>query len=481
MGWLLQARLPADSDKMQTVNTVDGQHRQDRVIGDYDQDISERSVHRIFLRLILLGAVVAALPTLQSRIGLPAMLAGYAIAAAIWWTLPAPSTLLRPAAVLSLAILLRIILLVPEPALSGDVYRYLWDGRVAAAGINPYRYAPDAPELRALRTEWHSRINHPEIATIYPPFAQALFLPVGAWVLALPLWKLLLLFSDAVAALLLWRLNPTFAIRYLFCPLVLVEVSWSGHLEGVVACLLLACFVSAREQRWHSSGLQLALAFLTKITPLAVLPSLLKRSRWRVFPSFILVSAGLTVPFIFSGWFMPGFAAYAQRWSFNSPAYAAAEMVVRKLGVSELLKQLFTLMKDPLSLESIAPFVYRSLYPEMIARGMLALCIVLALVLILRRARTMESEFALLLSALLLLAPTIHPWYWVPVLPFALLSGHRTLLLLAVVSPTSYLLYDGVAPATVMAFCYGLPAIFFLYTTVGRLEKPYRAGGPASL
>jgi len=37
------------------------------------------------------------------------------------------------------------------PYLSTDVYRYVWDGRVLGAGINPYRYIPTDPGLAQAR------------------------------------------------------------------------------------------------------------------------------------------------------------------------------------------------------------------------------------------------------------------------------------------------------------------------------------------
>ena len=49
------------------------------------------------------------------------------------------------------AIGLRAVALTRTLPLSTDIWRYLWDGRVANAGINPYRYPPNAPELRRLR------------------------------------------------------------------------------------------------------------------------------------------------------------------------------------------------------------------------------------------------------------------------------------------------------------------------------------------
>ncbi|MEY9940940.1 hypothetical protein [Streptacidiphilus sp. MAP5-3] len=92
--------------------------------------------------------------------------------------------------------------LLVAPRTSDDAYRYLWDGHVQAAGISPYAYPPDAPQLAHLRAEeptlfpptgasigactaWDERrttagqcthINRPGVPTIYPPVAQAWFL-----------------------------------------------------------------------------------------------------------------------------------------------------------------------------------------------------------------------------------------------------------------------------------------------------------------
>ncbi len=72
--------------------------------------------------------------------------------------------------------LFRVVLVPTPPVLSDDLYRYLWDGRVQAAGISPYRYAPAAPELAPLRDDlvWPG-INRKPVRTIYPPLAQAVF------------------------------------------------------------------------------------------------------------------------------------------------------------------------------------------------------------------------------------------------------------------------------------------------------------------
>src|SRR5258708_9413559 len=65
---------------------------------------------------------------------------------------------------IAIGIGLRVIFLFATPQLSGDVWRYLFDCRTLASGVNPYKALPDEP-----------RVNHPEIPTIYPPHAEMLF------------------------------------------------------------------------------------------------------------------------------------------------------------------------------------------------------------------------------------------------------------------------------------------------------------------
>jgi alpha-1,6-mannosyltransferase len=45
------------------------------------------------------------------------------------------------------ATLIRLAFVFQAPTLSGDVYRYIWDGRVIDAGFNPYLHVPADPAL----------------------------------------------------------------------------------------------------------------------------------------------------------------------------------------------------------------------------------------------------------------------------------------------------------------------------------------------
>jgi len=61
--------------------------------------------------------------------------------------------------IFGVAIMLRAYVLLFDPLLSSDIYRYVWDGRVQAAGINPYRYFP-ADEALAFPARRHDLSPH---------------------------------------------------------------------------------------------------------------------------------------------------------------------------------------------------------------------------------------------------------------------------------------------------------------------------------
>ena len=150
--------------------------------------------------------------------------------------------------ILAGALLMRLALLFVEPYLSTDIYRYVWDGRVQAAGINPYRYVPSAPELAHLRdAAIFPNINRADYAvTIYPPAAQAIFLAVtrlGESVVAMKLG--LLAFEAATVAALLALLRrlgspATRIAAYAWHPLPVWEIAGSGHVDVAMCALLMA-------------------------------------------------------------------------------------------------------------------------------------------------------------------------------------------------------------------------------------------------
>jgi hypothetical protein len=55
--------------------------------------------------------------------------------------------------ILAFAFLFRAILFFSQPCLSDDIHRYLWEGYLQSQGVNPFGFAPQAPELAPLRND----------------------------------------------------------------------------------------------------------------------------------------------------------------------------------------------------------------------------------------------------------------------------------------------------------------------------------------
>ena len=371
---------------------------------------------------------------MTARAGFGAFVATYVAALGCWAVARNAAPSVRWIVVIAIAF--RVPLLFAPPHLSGDVYRYLWDGIVSRSGVNPYRFAPDAPQLATLRPEWHPSINHPEIRTIYPPVAEALF----AVVPSLVAWRIAIAACDLGVALLLARRSRRTALAYVTLPLVLFEGVWSAHVDAVAGAVVAAAFIAGIP--WL-----VGLAGALKIIPLAAAPAAVLDAprRWRAAAAIAAVVIVPLVPFALAGPLMPGLSDYAERWAFNSPAFSAAQWIASVLP----LKDAWTAVKGPLDLEFMAPLMYRLLTPELIARAILATVLLAALWL--RRRHPLDC-----IGALLLLSPTIHPWYWLTLAALAL-HERSSWIAIAVAAPLSYLLYAGAKPVFVMLFCYGVP------------------------
>lgn len=384
------------------------------------------------------------MPLALASCGTAGFLLLYLAAAALWLTI-ARSRRLRDApppfiAVAAVAILLRFAFVPFDPALSQDVQRYRWDGLVALAGINPYAWPPDAPHLAHLRTSWHALINHPEIASIYPPVAEGLFALFAAAGGSLLAWRIILLCFDLAT---IRMLSPRNGWLWATCPLVVVEGFWSAHLEIVAAALLLASARAVLRRETANGAIAAGLAAGVKVVPLAALPALVSfSSRKAAFVAIALVTLIAPIlPFVGSGPMMPGFGEYARRWEFNAPLYGSSRWLVDTTGLDVASKQIFTSVKRTLHAESIAPFVYAQLHPERMARAICALAF-LAGLLAAMRLPSLERRVSWSVAALLLASPALHPWYWLALLPLALESRSRLLVLLSIASPASYLLYS---------------------------------------
>jgi hypothetical protein len=357
--------------------------------------------------------------------------------------------------VFGVAVASRLALLPVVPTLSDDIYRYVWEGRVAAHGHDPWGSSPLDPALAHLREgDIHPRINHPELAAIYPPLAIAGFAAVAALSPTVAAMKCWVVLHDIVLVLLLlaWsrrgRAPPQAVIAYAWNPLVVVEYAGSGHHDPTAIVWLVAALFWA-ERRPALSALSLAVGALTRLVPLLALPLLLPRWPWRArVLATVPIALGL-------GWYWSrtrgsdsGLGAYWRVWTNNELAFAGVAGVVGDPALARwIVAGLLALL--------VAAFALRRVAAGAAVRN------------------TLRAGF--------LLSPVAHPWYlgWAlaleplrPSAPWLLLSC-TVVLSYGVVTPPA----EGSAfhrPFTWRAIEYGVPFALAAVLAVARARRSRR-------
>lgn len=219
-----------------------------------------------------------------------ASVALYAAAAAVVLSQPTDRWTMR--LIIGFAVAFFAVTYVAEPFLSSDIYRYVWDGAVQHAGINPYRYVPGNAALTFLREpnqDVFESINRRDYApTIYPPVAQMIYWFATFLGPSVAAMKLVMVGFVALAAAVLLKLLPrlgrrrTDVLLFAWCPLLVWEIGGSGHVDAaIIAWIVLAfLFYAKRMPGW--AGFFLGLAVMTKFYPLVLLPVLWRRGDWKM-------------------------------------------------------------------------------------------------------------------------------------------------------------------------------------------------------
>ncbi|EPR43078.1 glycosyl transferase family 2 [Desulfovibrio sp. X2] len=286
------------------------------------------------------------------------------------------------ALVVGLGVLFRAAWLLAPP--DADVFRYAWEGLVQLAGHNPYALAPDSPVLEGLAAA------HPAVfggmffrqfTAIYPPLLE-LFFRLAAWVLPGTLGvKLLLLPVEAgvlavLAALLARRgIRPGRLLLWALNPLALLFLAGDGHAEAVQLLPLLLGLLFFERGQAGRGFFCLGLAAMAKYFAFLAVPFCLRadnrrKAWWALAPLLLFLpfadaGAGLfRMLATFGGWHSGGLAAELL-WPVSGGAT-----------------------------------------PLLLGAGLLA-CLVAVFLAVQERLRSVALAFA----CLLLLLPTVHPWY----------------------------------------------------------------------
>jgi len=355
------------------------------------------------------------------------------------------------------SIAFRLVGAVAPPSLSDDVYRYVWDGRVQAAGHHPYRAAPDDPMRADLRdAAVFPRINHPEIPTIYPPLAEMVFALLAVCGLGPIGFKLAFALVDvavvyALARLLrLLRAPPGRVVLYAWNPLAVLETAFSGHIEPLGVLLVLLAVTALLAERPVRGAAALAAAFQTKILPIVLVPGFVRRFPARALLTGALVLFATTLPYALRGpAYGGGIHAYAARWEHGAVLFAGIRWLYERLDLAPSLTAAIAAAQTRVGSAGggVWDLLYRSVWPGALARiTAFAAVVSWSIAQSFRRGLDPVAEARLVLGAALLLSPTLHPWYVLWVLPLAVAQGAWGWLILAAAVPLGYLAGSGEVP-----------------------------------
>ena len=183
--------------------------------------------------------------------------------------------------IVAMAITMRLLVIGKEPLLSTDIYRYVWDGRVQAAGINPYAFVPADDALQSLRdAAIYPNINRADYAvTAYPPVAQMFFFAVTRISETLTAMRLAMVACEivlvAVLIDLLRRINlpVTAVVAWAWHPLVIWEIANNGHADALMVALLMIGVWLLVCNRRVAGAIAVAIAALVKPYAAVALPA----------------------------------------------------------------------------------------------------------------------------------------------------------------------------------------------------------------
>lgn len=350
-----------------------------------------------------------------------------AFALSIWFLTSTPISWMW---ILVAAALGRLVLLFSYPVLEDDFWRYLWDGRVLAHGINPYSYKPLDHALDFLDTGYRHQIGWKQYGTIYPPvsifvFSLAHLLRPDS-LLAL---KVILVGFDLATGVVVagWmrakNISTKWSLLYFLNPLVLKEIANSGHLDSIAVFFSVAAgFYLDKGQRKiegtrtkFAAWLFLAIAIASKLYPVVLVPLFFKlsgRGRWRCACGFTLMLLFLYAPVFLAGTSgLSGTEAFARHWIFNAGPYRVLQKGSELLlhGFTESHEWAALLLKDDLLAKLVG--------------GAMATIFIGYRALRATAKTEVSTEITLALGTLLLLSPVVNAWYLLWFLPFACIIG----------------------------------------------------------
>ncbi len=339
-------------------------------------------------------------------------------------------------------IFFRLLFLFSVPNLSDDVYRFIWDGRVAANGINPFAFLPSEiirmPALEGINENLFQKLNSPDYYSIYPPVLQGIFWLTAALfpesiLASMFFMKAVIFLIDIgtcfliIAILKKLALPKERALFYILNPLVIAELTGNIHFDGVMIFCLMLAFYLLLSNNWKSSAIFLGAGIATKLIPILFIPLVIFKLGWKKGLSYAMI-AGLVTLILFALVFdastiqhmINSAGLFVQTFEFNASVYY-------------LFRWIGSLIMGYNTIAILGPLLY------MVA-GLLILFVSW------NSKKTSATSFfdkALFIVTLwFLFATTVHPWYICLPVALSVFTKFRFAIIWSYTTTLSYAAYQ---------------------------------------
>ncbi len=339
-------------------------------------------------------------------------------------------------------IVFRILLLFSVPNLSDDIYRFIWDGRLAANGINPFSHLPaeimQMQPMTGITKELFGQLNSPNYFTIYPPVMQGIFwlagklFPVNV-IGAIILMKCIIVMIELGTIFLLITLLKKLllpkhlSLLYVLNPLVVIELTGNVHFEGVMIFFVLLAFLLILQNKWQGSAVCLGLGIATKLLPVLFLPLLINKSGWKKGLMYSMIT-GITTLLLFAIVFdvatvqhmLNSVDLFIRKFEFNASVY----YVIRWIGRLVTGYNIIAWAGPAVTFTSFVLILYLSFQNK-------------------KTTKQMFIPGALfIITTWFLFSTTVHPWYICLLVALAVFTRYRYPIIWSFTATLSYAAYQ---------------------------------------
>ena len=348
---------------------------------------------------------------------------------------------------------------------SDDVFRYIWEGRVLAAGFDPYILSPDSSALSHLMNQYWDGINHKDWTAIYGPAALLVFSILSKISATPEFFKLFFVACDLAVLFVLYSflkmkgLQLRSLLFYAINPLIMISFAGEAHLDSLQILLIVSAFWLQDQKKIHFAAVLFGLAVGVKFTSILFLPFLIRRENFYA----ISVSIG----------------------AFLIPAFY--------LNVAHL--SLFdSLLKfgDQMQFNDSVHALFASMFGFSLAK---LFCFILLLAFATGYWLTQDNTVRggmLTMIVFLLLSPTVHPWYLAMIVAMAVIVKSPLVVLWSVSIVFYFQVYErmrnglGFSHSIYDQLLQYLPVFIFLTYTLymkvrGRKSQPNLIEGSVSV